>query len=739
MEAIADALREMDDAAAADPPVPRPAAEASDDATSAVDPLFDPAHFINRELSQIEFNLRVLEEADDPANPLLERVKFLSIVESNNDEFFMVRVAGLEQQVEAGVTSAPADGMIPAEQLAAARRASQKLMKGVRKTWGELVEALDAEGIQVLDLQQLDEKQRAAAASYFEELIFPVLTPLAFDPGRPFPHISNLSLNLAVVVRDAHGRLRFARVKVPGTLPRLVPLKRSSGGLRRDGTAPHKHYFVWIEQLIAAHVGQLFRGLTVEESHVFRVTRDADTEIQEIEADDLLISIERNLRQRRFADVVRLEVTEAMPAAILDLLVAELAVDPNDVYVLDAPLGLRDAMGLYSIERHDLKDRPFLPRLPSELDVEDSRMFAAIRRGDRLLHHPYESFAPVVGFLRAAALDPDVLAIKLTLYRVGRNSPVVDALLEAREQGKQVAVLVELMARFDEESNISWARRLEAQGVHVAYGIVGLKTHAKVALVVRKEGESIRRYVHMATGNYNHVTAGLYTDLGFFTCDPEIGADASDLFNYLTGYAARHRFRKLLVAPLTMRQALEGRLRREIEHALAGRKARLIFKSNSLVDPAIIRLLYEASRAGIKVDLIIRGVCCLRPGIPGLSENIRVISIVGRFLEHSRILYFENDDQPEIYVGSADLMPRNIDRRIETLFPITDPQLVQYLRKEVLATCLADTAKARRLEPDGSYSRVRPAEGALPFDSQAAFMLARRPGRALGRRVRKGG
>ncbi|MCB0215508.1 MAG: polyphosphate kinase 1 [Caldilineae bacterium] len=687
--------------------------------------LDDPTYYLNRELGQVAFNARVLEEADDPNNPLLERVKFLAITESNTDELFMVRVAGLKQQVEAGVLSESPDGLSPAEQLAAVRKASYKLLKAARVTWQELKPALAQAGVIVLDHAELNDKQRASAESSFDELIFPVLTPLAFDPSRPFPHISNLSLNLAVVVRDSAGELRFARLKVPASLPRLVPLKRSSGSVRRDGTVPHNHYFVWLEQLIAAHLDRLFPGMEIVESHAFRVTRDADNAIQDLEADDLLETIEQSVRERRFANLVRLEVDATMSDEILELLVTELEMDPLDIYALDAPLGLSDLMGLYGVDRHDLKDPPFVPFVPPSMELTGARMFELLRRQDSLLHHPYDAFAPVVGFLRSAAADPDVLAIKQTLYRVGRNSPVVGALLDAREQGKQVAVVVELKARFDEESNIEWARRLEAEGVHVIYGLLGLKTHAKMALVVRKEGESIRRYVHLGTGNYNHATAGLYTDLGLFTCDPDIGADASELFNHLTGYSAAHRFRKLLVAPINLRSRFEAMIRREIEHSQAGRPAHLIFKCNSLVDPGVIALLYAASRAGVRIDLVIRGICCLRPGVPGLSDTIRVISIVGRFLEHSRIFYFENGGQPQAYVGSADLMPRNIDRRVEVLFPVEDPTLIARLRNELLDVALADTAKARELRYNGSYVRVQPAAGSEPFNSQEWFMRNR--------------
>lgn len=681
----------------------------------------NPELFINREVSLLAFQQRVLEEARDPSNPLLERVKFLAIAGSNLDEFFMVRVAGLKAQIAAGVVDTPPDGLTPAEQLATARKTTQRLMQDARACLHDaLLPQLRDAGIFVLDYAELDPRQRERVDAYFHEMVYPVLTPLAFDPGRPFPHISNLSLNLAVVVRDTDGEQRFARVKIPGSLPRLAPIKRSSGSVRRDGTSPSKHYFVWLDQVIAAHLGDLFPGMTVVEAHPFRVTRDADTDIQEIEASDLLETIELGVRRRQFGSVVRLAITPSMPGYIRDILVDELEIDANDIYVVDAPLGLSSLMLLAGIDRHDLKYPHFVPAVVPALAglKAPGQIFEAIRREDILLQHPYDSFMPVVDFLRAAAGDPDVLAIKQTLYRVGRNSPVVDALLQARENGKQVSVLVEIKARFDEQSNIGWARRLEKEGVHVVYGLLGLKTHSKIALVVRREGDQIRRYVHLATGNYNPATAQMYTDIGLFTCDPDIGADASDLFNYLTGYSAKHDYRKLLIAPINLRASMEHLIRREITHCRQGRGGRLIFKMNALVDADMIRLLYEASTAGVEVDLIARGICCLRPGVPGVSDRIRVISIVGRFLEHSRIFYFRNGGAEQVYVGSADLMPRNIDRRVEVVFPIERAALVRQLRDDVLGAYLADNVKARVLQPDGSYAKVPLEPGSVPLNSQ---------------------
>lgn len=683
--------------------------------------LSDPKLFVNREISLLEFQRRVLEEAQDENNPLLERVKFLSIVGSNLDEFFMVRVAGLKKQVDARVIDVPPDGLTPAEQLAAIRKMALQIMSQARVCLQEaLLPALHKAGIHILKYAELDERQKTTVDSYFEEVVFPVLTPLAFDPGHPFPHISNLSLNLAVLIRDEYGNERFARIKVPGTLPRFVPIKRSSGSVRRDGTVPYHHYFVWLEELISANLPKLFPGMEVLEDHPFRVTRDADTEIQELEASDLLETMEESVRQRRFGSVVRVTTNSDMPEHIRKILVDNLEMDPNDMYTLDGYLGLSNLMSLHSIDRYELKDPLVVPPTPQVLRIEstDGNIFNALRREDILLHHPYESFTPVVDFLRNAARDPDVLAIKQTLYRVGRNPPVVHALLEAVENRKQVAVLMELKARFDEESNIGWAKEMEKAGVHVIYGLLGLKTHSKVALVIRKEGDGIRRYIHLGTGNYNAVTAQLYEDLGMFTCDPDIGADATDLFNYLTGYSSKKDYRKLLVAPINLRQRMVALIRREVEHQNAGRDGHLIFKMNSLVDSPIIRELYKASQAGVRVELLVRGICCLRPGIKGISDNIQITSIVGRYLEHSRIYYFRNAGKEEVYLGSADLMPRNINRRVEVLFPVENKAMIDYLHNEVLKIGLADNVKGRRMQPDGSYERLKPGSKDTPLNSQ---------------------
>lgn len=680
--------------------------------------LHDPALYVNREISMLAFQRRVLEEAQDPTNPLLERVKFLSIVGSNLNEFFMVRVAGLLSQLESGVQETGPDGLTPAQQIEAIRVEFEQLLVDAHECLKQILTELFQHGIRVAEFSELTVEERAAARQYFEDTVYPVLTPLAFDPGRPFPHISNLSLNLSVLIRDPDGVERFARVKVPDGLPQLVPLRKNLRG--RSGPLT----LVWIEQLIEAHLDALFPGMRILEAHPFHVTRDAEMEIQDLEAADLLEEVEEGVRQRRFGAVVRLKVSTTMPEAVLEILKTNLEIDDTEVYRVAGPLALNRLRDLAALDRPELRDPAFTPRTPKQFQGEDD-IFAVIRRGDVLLHHPFDSFQPVVDFLRAAARDPQVLAIKMTLYRVGPRSPVVQELLEAIRRGKQVAVMVELKARFDEESNIEWARALEAEGVHVVYGLVGLKVHAKVALVVRREGDMVRRYVHLGTGNYNAVTAQLYTDIGLFTCDEEIGADATDLFNYLTGYSAKNDYRKLMVAPVNLRRSLEALIQREIDHARAGRQARMILKTNALVDARIIRLLYQASQAGVEIDLLARGICCLRPGVPGVSDRIRVISIVGRFLEHTRMYYFRNDGEDEIYLGSADLMPRNINRRVETLFPVRRASMVKYLRDRVLATYLKDNVKARLMEPAGNYIRAPRGEREPAVNAQQALLEQR--------------
>lgn len=662
-------------------------------------------HYLNRELGWLQFNRRVLGEALSTRHPLLERIKFLAHFSSNLDEFFMVRVAGIRQQIEAGVIEPSPDGLSPVEQMAQIKPVVDELTELQRRCWcDDIRPQLRAHGILVCDYNELNEAQRAAARKLFMNEIFPVLTPLAFDPGHPFPHISNLSLSLAVVVNDARFGERFARVKVPEVLPRLMPLPTNNG----------QPIFVWLEQIIAAHVETLFPGMRVTETHPFRATRNGDVDLQEDEAADLLRTIEHGIRQRQFGRVVRLTVDQLMPDRILNILIENMEVAPEDVYRVSGGMGLAELMELYSLDRPDLKDPPFLPYVQPELESED--VFAAIQSEDILLHHPYDSFIPVVDLISMAAEDPHVLAIKQTLYRVGRNTPLVEALMQARENGKQVTVLVELKARFDEENNIEWAKQLERAGVHVVYGLLGLKTHCKVALIVRKERDGLRRYVHLSTGNYNIATAHVYTDIGMLTADPEIGADASDVFNYLTGYSAQRTYRKFFVAPVNIRHAIKGLIEREVHRQRETGNGHLIFKMNTLTDPQMIRALYEASAAGVPIDLIVRGVCCLRPGVPGMSETIRVRSIVGRFLEHSRIYYFRNGGQEEVYLGSADLMSRNLDRRVETMFPVRSPALIGRVRDEILGAYLRDTLNAHVLQPDGAY--VRP-DGTAPFDSQA--------------------
>ena len=675
--------------------------------------LDNPELYLNRELSWIEFNRRVFEEAQDARHPLLERVKFLSIFDTNLDEFLMVRLAGLEDLLAAHVPSHSPDGRTAAQTMAEVREALAPLVQETRQYWrNELLPLLAAQHIQVLDYEQLDARQRDHMRVYFEREVFPVLTPLAVDPGHPFPHISSRSLNLAVALSDD----RFARVKVPPSLslPRLVPVPV-------EGSVPGAVTVVWLEQVIRAHLGSLFPGFDVWESYAFRVLRDADIEIREDESSDLLESIEKGLRERRFGAVVDLAVNPSMPQRIRELLIENLEITEEDLTIIDGPLGIGDVMELYRLDRPDLKDPPFTPRRPAVLR-KATDLFAAIQEHDLLMHQPYDSFDTVVDFIRAAAHDPQVLAIKQTLYRVGTNSPVVAALMEAVELGKQVAVLVELKARFDEENNIEWARALEQAGVHVVYGLVGLKTHAKVALVVRREADGLCRYMHLGTGNYNATTARIYEDLCLLTCRPDLGADVSLLFNTLTGYSRNSEYKRLLVAPLYLRKAMLERIAREVDAHCEHGNGYLAFKINALVDPEIIRALYRASQEGVRIDLLVRGMCCLRPGLPGISETIRVRSIVGRFLEHSRIFYFANGGQEELYLGSADMMQRNLDGRVETLFPIEDPTLRVAILERVLKPQLADTVNARELDSDGTYTRVAPEPGEPPFDSQAWFI-----------------
>jgi polyphosphate kinase len=681
---------------------------------------------LNRELSWLAFNERVIEEARNTRWPLLERLKFLAISETNLDEFFMIRVSGLREQRAVESLERSDDDRLAAETLAEVRKAVEAMeQEQTACLVTDLLPKLAGVGIRVLSWGDLDEAQQTAAGAYFRSHVLPVLTPLAVDPGHPFPFLSNLSLNLAIEVKSADsGKVRFARLKMPPAIRRLLPLREVVEGKKK--VRPEKADYLLLESLVQANLGELFPGLEILSSHLFRITRDADIEIQEDEASDLLATIEQEVRRRKFGAVVRVEVAPKTPKKIRKLLMRQLEVGEGDVYEVHGPLGSGDFSSLCRLDRPDLKDAPFSPALPPAF-AGDRSVFEAIRRGDILIHLPYDSFAPVVDFIEEAADDPKTLAIKMTLYRTSSGSPLIKALVRAAEAGKQVAVLVELKARFDEENNIVWARELEQAGVHVVYGVMGLKTHGKIALVVRREKDGIRRYVHLGTGNYNPSTARVYTDFGLFTVRPEFGEDATRLFNALTGFSASTSFARLVTAPKDLHGKVLEWIARETAHARAGRPSGIRAKMNSLVDGAVIRALYEASRAGVPIDLVIRGVCCLAPGIPGLSETIRVVSIVGRFLEHTRAFVFENGGEQEVWLSSADWMPRNFFRRVEIAFPVLDPDLARRVREEVFEAGLADNVNARVLAGDGTYTRRPRREGETPLDSQAQLLeLARR-------------
>jgi polyphosphate kinase len=677
----------------------------------------DPSLYINRELSWIRFNRHVLDEALDAGHPLLERVKFLAIFANNLDEFFMIRVSGLQRQLAKGVLKAPPDGMTPARQLDAIRQTLLPELQAQDDCWHqELLPRLADAGIVLHKYHDLTDPQKVAMHRFFVDEVFPVLTPLAFDSSHPFPFISNLSLNLAIIVRDQNRKEFFARVKVPTNLfSRLIRVPDPDGNVRNDDRLVH---LVYLEEIIAAHLDMLFPGLETVASFPFRITRDADLEIEVDEASDLLTTFEEIMEQRARGKPVRIEVDCSMHEGICHMLESKLGVTDSMLYRVGHPVGMADLMQLMSLDRPDLKDAPFLPSIPADL-ADDRDVFAAIRHHDILLYQPYDSFTPVVNFIRQAAHDPDVLAIKITLYRVGSNSPIVNALMEARENGKAVAALIELKARFDEENNIGWARALEHEGVHVVYGVVGLKVHAKLCMVVRREKDGIRRYMHLGTGNYNATTSRIYTDFGLLTCDREIGADIANLFNFLTGYARIDKYNKLLVAPVTLRTIMLEKIDREIARHTAHGDGHLIFKMNALVDPACIAALYAASQAGVKVDLQVRGICCLRPGIPGTSENIRVTAIVSRFLEHARIYYFRNGGDEEVYLGSADLMPRNLDKRVEILFPIQNPALRKAIIETILPVQLGDNVKTRLMQSDGTYARLTPGPSEESLNAQS--------------------
>jgi len=674
---------------------------------------------LNRELSLLQFHGRVVEEALDQSNPLLERLKFLSIFASNTDEFFMIRVSGLKEEVEDQVPDLSPDGLTPTEQLAEIRAALMPMIASQMNCLrNEILPQLKAAGIEVASYRSLNTIDRHLLDTYFAEKVFPILTPLAVDHSHPFPYISPLSLNLGLMVetpagggasRDQDHAIRFARIKVPSVVPRLVPIRSA-----------HQK-FVLLEELIAANIKSLFPGALPGEAHAFRVTRDADVEIRDDEADDLLRSVQQGLRKRRFGAPVRLEISPTMPDEMVQYLTESLGLDADDVYPVDGPLKASDLMALYDLDRPDLKDAPFEPTIPDSLKTGRS-IFEVISEQDLLLHHPFNSYKCVTDFVDASVSDPDVVAIKICLYRTGPDSPIPPALIRASEQGKQVTALIELKARFDEAHNIEWAKRLDEAGVHVVYGMVGLKTHGKLTLVVRREGEALKRYVHIASGNYNPTTSCTYTDLSLFTANEEIGADASEFFNYLTGCSRQTSYRQLIVAPVNLRERITALIDREIAHQQAGRPARIIVKMNRLADTAVIQKLYEASQAGVRIDLIVRGICMLRPGVPGLSETITVRNVVGRLLEHSRIFYFANGDDEEVYLGSADWMHRNLSNRVEVVAPVHDTKLKRYLKDDVLAAYLRDNMKARKLLPNGTYERSETAFGDQEFDAQKYFI-----------------
>jgi polyphosphate kinase len=698
--------------------------------------LSDPQYYISRELSWLEFNRRVLHEALDPRTPMLERLKFTGIFSANLDEFFMVRVAVLKEQVEAEVSITTPDGRSPQEQLEAISQLLRPMFTEQHKNFEQVLRPqLASHGVHLVDYLDLNKEQRLHLQHYFEEQIFPVLTPLAYDPSHPFPVMSNLSLNLMVVVKHPEtGIERFARVKVPDILPRFIEFPPE---LRQQNNQTSLWMGVPLEQVIAYNLESLFPGMVIQEYYPFRITRDADLEVEEDEADDLLLAIQQELRKRRFGgSVVRLELQSSTSAPVRKMLMEKMEVQEADVYEVDGLLNLRDLMSFLSLPLQEHKDEPWVPVVPARLRQlhespdESDDIFSIIRQGDVLVHHPYESFsASVERFVAAAAYDPQVLAIKMTLYRTSGDSPIIKALIAAAENAKQVAALVELKARFDEANNINWARKLEQAGVHVVYGFVELKTHTKVVLVVRQEGPTggnhqeprIRRYVHIGTGNYNSKTAKLYTDLGLLSCREDLGADLTDLFNYLTGFSRQRSYRKVLVAPVNLRDRMIALIRREIEHCKNGKPGRIIAKMNSLVDPKVIQTLYEASQAGVQIDVVVRGVCCLRPGIKGVSENIRIVSVIGRFLEHSRIFYFGNNGEEEAYIGSADWMTRNLDRRVEAVTPVEDAGLVTEL-KDILNIMLTDNRQAWELQPDGSYVQRRPSEKEPERSAQKILM-----------------
>lgn len=688
--------------------------------------------FLDRELSWLAFNERVLELAEDETQPLLERVRFLAIFASNLDEFFMVRVAGLKRRIATGLAVTAASGLEPREVLDAISERAHELTARHARVFTESVRpALAQQNITLVRWHDLSDAEQARLHTFFRQNVFPVLTPLAVDPAHPFPYISGLSLNLAVVVQNpTSGKEHFARVKVPPLLPRFVEVDTTGRGAR----------FVPLEEIIAVHLDQLFPGMTVLQHHTFRVTRNEDLEVEEDDAENLLQALEKELLRRRFGPPVRLELAADADDTVRDLLVRELGVHDKEVYDLPEPLDLRGLNDVADLERNDLHYPKFVPRTHRQLTqgretAKPSDVFAAIRQRDILLHHPYDSFSTSVqAFLEQAADDPQVLAIKQTLYRTSGDSPIIDALIDAAESGKQVLALVEIKARFDEQANITWARKLEQAGVHVVYGIVGLKTHAKLSLVVRQEAGRLRRYCHVGTGNYNPKTARLYEDLGLLTCDDDVGEDLAKLFNQLSGYAPKTTYRRLLVAPHYLRNGLIDHIEREVDHHRAGRPAAVRLKFNSLVDEAIIDALYRASRAGVPVDISVRGICALRPGVPGLSETIRVRSVLGRFLEHSRVFWFANGGDPLAYIGSADMMHRNLDRRVEALVRLTDPELIA-TAGELVALAVDDRTSSWHLGPDGVWTRHAVDEDGRPLRDLQQHLIDLNRGQPATRRL----
>lgn len=692
----------------------------------------DHFHDIPRDLSLLEFQRRVLEQARDEKTPLLERVKFLAIFGSNMDEFFMLRVSDLHRRIASDGRNGSHQKL--SDELAEVRSTARELYAAALQCLHQdLMPKLEKAGIRILDTAGLNKHQKERVYNYFKKTILPLLVPLPLSYGHAFPHISNLYLNLAVTLQERRGNIRLMRLQVPDTLPRLFTVKRSSGKSRKSSTSSDHYSFIWLEQIIIDHLDEIFPESKVLAVHPFRIIRDA-AKVDDLDVYDPFDNVEQSIQQlsiqrREFGAVMQVAIYPDLPESIRSLLIELLPVDPQDFFIKGNPLGLRSLWQLYNtVERNDLKYREYKPATPKPLKkiTQPADMFAAIKEGNILLHHPYDSFNPVVNFLSLAARDSKVLSIHQTLYRVGQDSPIVKALMDASMRGKEVTAVIELKATFDEESNMEWAHLLEQAGVNVVHGLPGLKTHSKFGMVIRQDKDGLRRYMHLATGNYNTVTSRMYEDIGMFTCDPIFGQDATTLFRYLIGDSVEQKYKKFLVAPFNLRQQLESLIRREMEHSRAGLPARLIFKVNSLTDLDMANLLYEASQSGVQIDLFVRGMCCLRPGVKGLSENIRVTSIVGRYLEHSRIFYFFNGGQEQIYVGSADLMERNLNRRVELLFPIENPEHVRHICEEILDIYLRDNQLAYRLRPSGRYERRIPENGERPINVQNWLMHARR-------------